>query len=176
MLIVSGAHGEPMEREGAYWALVSTQEKDETEAPRFISLKTTSSDHNKGTKKSRHRTESGEGGRQGRCQSVPGGAQRVQAAAGAAPELQPHGVDLLRSRLLCTILAGLCMPYLAVLLVDAMLVFACDDHVKMMGEVKIACFHFVGVGIVQVPQHHRLRLGQRCAERRHGQATPRRDS
>ena len=51
--------------------------------------------------------------------------------------------------LLGTILAGLCMPFLAVILVDAMLVFFYDDYDKMMVEVKSACFHFVGGGIVQ---------------------------
>ena len=40
------------------------------------------------------------------------------------------------------------MPYLAILFVDAILVFSSDDYDMMMGEVKIACFHFGGVGIV----------------------------
>ena len=37
VVIESGAHREPMEREGAYWALVSTQDKDETEAAKGAS-------------------------------------------------------------------------------------------------------------------------------------------
>ena len=52
--------------------------------------------------------------------------------------------------LLGIILAGLCMPYLAVILVDAKLVFFYDDYDMVMDEVKIACFHFVGVGIVEL--------------------------
>ena len=40
------------------------------------------------------------------------------------------------------------MPYLADMIVDAVLVFFYDDCVKMMGEVNIPFFHFVRVGIV----------------------------
>lgn len=154
IIIESGSHEELMREKGAYWALLSTQQNDEvqaakeasTEDVRHMSNKTTSSDRAKDSKG--HRTHSGDKG-----------ARDVENQDKEA--LKNYKLPMMRlmsynrpewiwfvPAILGAIVAGLCMPYLAVVLVDAMVVFFYTDFEKMMDEVRIACYQFIVLGAV----------------------------